>query len=239
MYAGVCKQLGQRVELFDTEGTFGIKDNLGKVVKKIADALGGEKLHCMMCCISVEAISRVDLDTMKAVQICAGVVGEQNVSRLCIVWTFANDEAARNKADQCFDTIKEGINQIMNHNDTPQKKKDQMKPLHKLLHENKLRSVKVSKDDIGELVSCLRDFATLTPATVAPEEWTKDPEQVEEEMDLFGTIAGAIIDLLPMPAIFRPLANAAAQVVKEGARAITQACGGNLSFFGGKKQRKE
>jgi len=205
----------QAYEVYDTEGTFGVKDNLGEVVTGISGQLEGKTLHAMCCCISVQHISRVDQDTMLAVQMCAGVVGEQNVEKLLIVFTYVNDAAAEQKAHDIFETLKQAVDLVMR--GSKEKKIERMRPLAKLMQDDRLQYVVTSKDDVSQLEEVLGQFGELEPATAKPDDWTKNEDECEEFLtDVLRQLLNAfwpVIDsLVPMP--FRPAAAAGKRMVE-------------------------
>merc|ERR1712151_475195 len=109
-YEGVAPPLdGKNIKIYDSEGTFGIKDNLGEVVSTVANQLAGQPLHMMMVCISVKHISRVDLDTMSALKIAGGIAGEKNVDKLVVVWTQAESAELQQRAKDCMTAVRETI----------------------------------------------------------------------------------------------------------------------------------
>lgn len=184
---GVCSYAGENngrnYKLWDTEGTFGARDNVGQVIKTIAEGLNGEPVHAMLCCISIQHTTRVDLDTMKALQMCAGIVGELNVDKVVVVFTFANTDEQRKRADDSFVTIKDCITEAMKgSSDT---KMQRMKPLADLVAKDLLKCVKVSLDSVSELESLLDEASAKEPAAIKPEEWTKNEDEAEDFLNEF------------------------------------------------------
>merc|ERR1712137_1377700 len=83
---------GRKVEIYDSEGTFGIKDTVGEVVSTAAKMLQGKPLNMMLVCCSVKHITRVDIDIMTALMLAAGIAGHNNVDKLVVVWTQAETQ---------------------------------------------------------------------------------------------------------------------------------------------------
>lgn len=205
-YVGVSKPCGGvRMKIFDSEGTFGAKDNLGEVVSTAANELSGKSLHMMMVCISVKHITRVDLDTMNAMKLASGIVGENNVDKLLVVWTQAESPELEEKAKKCFDTMVQTAIQVYEHGGSD-KKKEQMKALYDLAKGGRFQFCTVSKNNVTRLAPLVAQYAARKTAIMKPEDWARDPDKVDDEMNGFlkflqavGQIIGSLLKPLLGP----------------------------------------
>jgi len=201
-YEGVSQPCGGiLMKIFDSEGTFGAKDNLGEVVSTAANQLSGKSLHMMMVCISVKHITRVDLDTMNAMKLASGIVGDNNVDKLLVVWTQAESPELEEKAKKCFDTMVQTAIQVYEHGGSD-KKKEQMKALYDLAKHDRFQFCTVSKNNVTRLAPLVAKYAAAQPASMKPEDWARDPDKVDEEMDGFAKflqIVGKVIGALLKP----------------------------------------
>jgi len=166
--------------LYDTEGMFGAADDIGEVVSKLSGKLNGQPLNVMACTISVQHISRVDQDVLTALSLCAGILGDMNVERLTIIFTYCDDDAAKAKAREIFAGTMVIIDNIMKKGKG--QKFEKMKALGEAVKNKKIDYVTVSKTDVSGVLSMLDAFGAMPPISVTPEQWTTDPEQVEQHV---------------------------------------------------------
>jgi len=198
-YNGNCVKAGMQVSVFDTEGIFGVKDNLGDLIECAAKQLEGQPLHMMCVCISARHVTRADADMMTSIKICAGIVGDRNIEKLVIVFTQAESPELQAKADECFKAVKDAVVQVYEDPNGREKKREQMKSVYELAKGGRLQYCKVSQGKIDGLVELMKVYQKKPPARMEPENWTKDADRAEEEIDgfkVFLQILGSVLETI-------------------------------------------
>lgn len=98
---------GQKYELYDSEGAFGLEDDFPDLVNKLANNLAGKKLHVMCCCINAQGLTRLDTETLESLLMCAGILGDVGAKNLLIVFTRCDSKEAKETAVEIFDALNE------------------------------------------------------------------------------------------------------------------------------------
>jgi len=153
-------------------------------VSTAANKLEGKPLHMMLVCCSVKHITRVDTDTMAALKLAAGIAGDHNVDKLVVLWTQAETPELKEKANACMEAVRESIVDIYEKSTRP-KQKEKIKALYDLSKDGKLKSCIVCKGDVSALKPLVEAYGFKPPQDIQPEQWAKDPDDVDEEMGGF------------------------------------------------------